>query len=93
MRGGDLVQRQNLRRGARDMKAGTTASLFTFLYLREMHEALRGQMNLEHCVGRGDVRTMSARVHPSSLVEPNTYYSMGNDGTDRGLFEFPGWLW
>ena len=33
-------------RGACDMKAGTTASLFTFLYLREMREHLCGQLTL-----------------------------------------------
>ena len=44
--GGDLVDGKIYGRGACDMKAGTTASLFTFLYLREMREALRGQLTL-----------------------------------------------
>jgi succinyl-diaminopimelate desuccinylase len=44
--GGDLVDGKIYGRGACDMKAGTTASLFTFLYLREMREALHGQMTL-----------------------------------------------
>jgi succinyl-diaminopimelate desuccinylase len=44
--GGDLVDGKIYGRGACDMKAGTTASLFTFLYLHEMREALHGQMTL-----------------------------------------------
>ena len=44
--GGELVDGKIYGRGACDMKAGTTASLFTFLYLREMRDALRGQMTL-----------------------------------------------
>ena len=44
--GGDLVDGKIYGRGACDMKAGTTASLFTFLYLREIREDLHGQMTL-----------------------------------------------
>jgi len=44
--GGELVDGKIYGRGACDMKAGTTASLFTFLYMREMHESLHGQMTL-----------------------------------------------
>ena len=44
--GGDLVDGKIYGRGACDMKAGTTASLFTFLYLHEMREDLYGQMTL-----------------------------------------------
>jgi succinyl-diaminopimelate desuccinylase len=44
--GGELVDGKIYGRGACDMKAGTTASLFTFLYLREMRDELHGQMTL-----------------------------------------------
>jgi succinyl-diaminopimelate desuccinylase len=44
--GGELVDGKIYGRGACDMKAGTTASLFTFLYLRDMREHLRGQLTL-----------------------------------------------
>src|SRR5262249_38289453 len=44
--GGELVDGQIYGRGACDMKAGTTASLFTFLYLREMREYLRGELSV-----------------------------------------------
>ena len=44
--GGELVDGKIYGRGSCDMKAGTTASLFTFLYLREMREQLHGQMTL-----------------------------------------------
>jgi succinyl-diaminopimelate desuccinylase len=44
--GGELVDGKIYGRGACDMKAGTTASLFTFLYLHEMREHLRGQLTL-----------------------------------------------
>jgi len=44
--GGEIVDGKIYGRGACDMKAGTTASLFTFLYLREMRDELHGQMTL-----------------------------------------------
>ncbi|HZS83517.1 MAG TPA: ArgE/DapE family deacylase [Stellaceae bacterium] len=44
--GGELVDGKIYGRGACDMKCGTTASLFTFLYLREMREQLHGRLTL-----------------------------------------------
>jgi succinyl-diaminopimelate desuccinylase len=44
--GGELIDGKIYGRGSCDMKAGTTASLFTFLYLREMREDLYGQLTL-----------------------------------------------
>jgi succinyl-diaminopimelate desuccinylase len=44
--GGALVDGKIYGRGACDMKCGTTASLFTFLYLREIREHLHGRLTL-----------------------------------------------
>jgi succinyl-diaminopimelate desuccinylase len=44
--GGVLVDGKIYGRGACDMKAGTTASLFTFLYLHEMRDELNGRVTL-----------------------------------------------
>ncbi|HVH76875.1 MAG TPA: ArgE/DapE family deacylase [Stellaceae bacterium] len=47
--GGALVDGKIYGRGACDMKCGTTASIFTFLYLRELREELCGRLTLS-CV-------------------------------------------
>jgi len=47
--GGELVDGHIYGRGACDMKCGTTASIFTFLYLRELQDELHGQLTLS-CV-------------------------------------------
>jgi succinyl-diaminopimelate desuccinylase len=47
--GGELVDGRIYGRGACDMKCGTTASIFTFLYLRELREELHGRLTLS-CV-------------------------------------------
>lgn len=47
--GGELVDGRIYGRGACDMKCGTTASIFTFLYLRELRDELRGRLTLS-CV-------------------------------------------
>lgn len=47
--GGELVDGRIYGRGACDMKCGTTASIFTFLYLREMRDQLHGRLTLS-CV-------------------------------------------
>src|SRR5580704_12526741 len=44
--GGELVDGRIYGRGACDMKCGTTAALFTFLYLREWRDELHGQLTL-----------------------------------------------
>jgi succinyl-diaminopimelate desuccinylase len=44
--GGELVDGRIYGRGACDMKCGTTASIFTFLYLRELREELHGRLTL-----------------------------------------------
>ena len=44
--GGALVEGKVYGRGACDMKCGTTASIFTFLYLSAMREQLNGRLTL-----------------------------------------------
>src|SRR5271170_4346118 len=44
--GGELVDGKIYGRGACDMKCGTTASIFTFLYLGEIKDALHGKLTL-----------------------------------------------
>lgn len=44
--GGELAEGRIYGRGACDMKCGTTASIFTFLYLRELHDELYGRLTL-----------------------------------------------
>jgi succinyl-diaminopimelate desuccinylase len=44
--GAELVDGRIYGRGACDMKCGTTAAIFTFLYLREMRDELRGKLTL-----------------------------------------------
>src|SRR5215831_2490000 len=44
--GGELVDGRIYGRGACDMKCGTTASIFTFLYLRELRAELYGRLTL-----------------------------------------------
>lgn len=44
--GGELIDGKVYGRGACDMKCGTTASLFAFIYLHEMREQLRGRLTL-----------------------------------------------
>jgi succinyl-diaminopimelate desuccinylase len=44
--GGALVDGKIYGRGACDMKCGTTASIFTFLYLHELREELHGRLTL-----------------------------------------------
>jgi succinyl-diaminopimelate desuccinylase len=44
--GAELVDGRIYGRGACDMKCGTTAAIFTFLYLRELRDELHGKMTL-----------------------------------------------
>jgi succinyl-diaminopimelate desuccinylase len=44
--GAELVDGRIYGRGACDMKCGTTAAIFTFLYLRELRDELQGKMTL-----------------------------------------------
>lgn len=44
--GGELVDGKIYGRGACDMKCGTTASIFTYLYLRELRDQLHGRLTL-----------------------------------------------
>jgi succinyl-diaminopimelate desuccinylase len=44
--GAELIDGRIYGRGACDMKCGTTASVFTFLYLRELRDELRGRLTL-----------------------------------------------
>ena len=44
--GGAIVDGRIYGRGACDMKCGTTASIFTFLYLHELREELHGRLTL-----------------------------------------------
>lgn len=47
--GGELVDGRIYGRGACDMKCGTSASIFTFLYLHELRDELHGRLTLS-CV-------------------------------------------
>lgn len=44
--GGKIVDGKIYGRGAADMKAGTTASIFTFIYLHRLREKLKGRLTL-----------------------------------------------
>src|SRR5215475_9761401 len=44
--GAELVDGKIYGRGACDMKCGTTAAIFTFLYLRELRGELHGKLTL-----------------------------------------------
>lgn len=44
--GGELIDGKIYGRGACDMKCGTTAALFTFLYLHELRNSLKGKLTL-----------------------------------------------
>ncbi len=44
--GGEIVDGKIYGRGAADMKAGTTASIFTYAYLHRLKEQLHGQLTL-----------------------------------------------
>lgn len=44
--GGELIDGRIYGRGACDMKSGTTASIFTFLYLHELKDQLYGRLTL-----------------------------------------------
>ena len=44
--GAELIDGRIYGRGACDMKSGTTASLFTFLYLHEIRDELHGRLTL-----------------------------------------------
>jgi acetylornithine deacetylase/succinyl-diaminopimelate desuccinylase-like protein len=44
--GGALVERRIYGRGACDMKCGTTASLFTYIYLHELQQKANGRLTL-----------------------------------------------
>jgi succinyl-diaminopimelate desuccinylase len=44
--GGELIGEKIFGRGACDMKCGTTASLFTFLYLHELRHTLHGRLTI-----------------------------------------------
>ena len=66
--GGELVDGRIYGRGACDMKCGTTASIFTFLYLHELRDELHGQLTLVGGLGRGDFRALGA---PLSVRAPS----------------------
>ena len=66
--GGALVDGRIYGRGACDMKCGTTASIFTFLYLHELSEELHGRLTLsavsdEETFGEWGARYLSEH-HP-----------------------------
>jgi hypothetical protein len=78
--GRELVDDKIYDRDACDRKAGTTASLFTFL--REMREALRGQMTLsivsdEEAFGPGGARSSSSIIRRSSATAASTPTRVG----------------
>jgi len=69
--GGELIDGKIYGRGACDMKCGTTAALFTYLYLHELRGSLRGRLTLsavsdEETFGPWGARYL-AEHHPEIL--------------------------
>jgi succinyl-diaminopimelate desuccinylase len=60
--GGELVDGRIYGRGACDMKCGTTAAIFTFLYLRELRAELHGRLTIVGCLGRRDFRALRSAL-------------------------------
>ena len=52
-------------RGACDMKCGTTASIFTFLYLRELCDEFHGRLTLSPVSDEETFGPYGARYHSS----------------------------
>ena len=84
--GATLVDGKVYGRGTSDMKCGTTASLFTFLYLRELREELHGRLTLsavsdEETFGPWGARYL-AEHHPEIIGdcclngEPSSPYTL-----------------
>src|SRR5947209_550860 len=69
--GGELVGDRIYGRGACDMKCGTTASIFTFMYLRELREELHGRLALSSVSDEETFGPYGARClfqqHPDDL--------------------------
>lgn len=84
--GGELVDGKIYGRGACDMKPGTTASLFTYIYLSRLREQLRGRLTLtavsdEETFGPWGARYLTREhpeVHGDCLLngEPSSPYSV-----------------
>ena len=56
--GGEIVDGKIYGRGVADMKAGTTASIFTYAYLHRLKDQLKGQADADCRLRRGDLRAV-----------------------------------
>jgi succinyl-diaminopimelate desuccinylase len=84
--GGEIVDGKIYGRGVADMKAGTTASIFTYLYLSRLKDRLKGKLTLtavsdEETFGPYGARYLMehhAEVHGDALLngEPSSPFSV-----------------
>lgn len=84
--GGEIIDGKMYGRGVADMKAGTTASIFTYLYLSRMQDRLKGRLTLtavsdEETFGPWGSRYLmehNPEVHGDALLngEPSSPYTV-----------------
>ena len=94
--GAELSDGRIYGRGACDMKSGTTASIFTFLYLRELRDDLCGRLTLSVVSDEETFGPWGARYlvehHPDVLGD----CCLNGEPSGRGIFRFgekgPLWL-
>jgi succinyl-diaminopimelate desuccinylase len=94
--GAELVDGKIYGRGACDMKSGTTASIFAFLYLRELRDELHGRLTLSAVSDEETFGPFGARYlfehHPEIIGD----CCLNGEPTGRETFRFgekgPLWL-
>ncbi len=94
--GAELVDGKIYGRGACDMKSGTTASIFAFLYLRELRDELHGRLTLSAVSDEETFGPYGARYlfkhHPEIIGD----CCLNGEPTGRETFRFgekgPLWL-
>jgi succinyl-diaminopimelate desuccinylase len=94
--GAALIDGKIYGRGACDMKSGTTASIFTFLYLRELRDELHGRLTLSAVSDEETFGPYGARYlfehHPEIIGD----CCLNGEPTGRETFRFgekgPLWL-
>jgi succinyl-diaminopimelate desuccinylase len=94
--GGELIDGRIYGRGACDMKSGTTASIFTFLYLHDIREQLHGRLTLSIVSDEETFGPWGARYliehHPEIIGD----CCLNAEPTGRNTFRFgekgPLWL-
>jgi len=65
--GAELVDGRIYGRGACDMKCGTTAAIFTFLYLRELRDELQGRLTLSAVSDEETFGPFGARIFQNTI--------------------------